>query len=201
MRNACCTPARVATAVDLANTWRPVRGEDDLGTLPQLRTFLVAHPPAGGRDASPPLTDADLAEVRAVRATVRAVLETAGTDADRAAEIVNAGLRHHRVVPMIRRDEDGWWADVVADADRPAAHLAAVTLGALAAVITTLGPGRLGVCAGSSCRATFADLSRNGSKQYCTRACAHRASVAAYRNRRRPAVGGPGGDSGRVVTD
>lgn len=200
MRNACYTPARVATAMDLANTWRPVRGEDDLETLPQLRTFLVDHLPAGERDVSPPLTDADLTEVRAVRATVRTVLETAGTDADRAAEIVNAGLRHHRVVPTIRRDEDEWWADVVADADRPAAHLAAVTLGALAAVITTLGPDRLGVCAGASCRATLVDLSRNGSKQYCTRTCAHRASVAAYRSRRRPAVGGPGGDSGGVVT-
>lgn len=107
MRNACYTPARVATAVDLANTWRPVRGEDDLETLPQLRAFLVDHLPAGERDVSPPLTDADLTEVRAVRATVRTVLQTAGTDADRSAEIVNAGLRHHRIVPTIRRDEDG----------------------------------------------------------------------------------------------
>ncbi|WP_200950412.1 CGNR zinc finger domain-containing protein [Nocardia sp. Root136] len=30
------------------------------------------------------------------------------------------------------------------------------------------------------------DLSRNGSKQYCTRTCAHRASVAAYRSRNSP---------------
>ncbi|MFJ8936475.1 CGNR zinc finger domain-containing protein [Streptomyces sp. NPDC102365] len=50
----------------------------------------------------------------------------------------------------------------------------------------TLGPARLGVCAGPTCRATFVDLSRNGSKQYCTRTCAHRASVAAYRSRRSP---------------
>ncbi|MFC9434497.1 CGNR zinc finger domain-containing protein [Nocardia sp. NPDC057030] len=30
------------------------------------------------------------------------------------------------------------------------------------------------------------DLSRNGSQQYCTRTCAHRASVGAYRSRRSP---------------
>ncbi|WP_374028469.1 CGNR zinc finger domain-containing protein [Streptomyces sp. NEAU-sy36] len=30
------------------------------------------------------------------------------------------------------------------------------------------------------------DLSRNGSKQYCTRTCAHRAGVSAYRSRRSP---------------
>ncbi len=186
MLNACNSPDRVATAVGLANTWRPVRGEDDLETVTQLRAFLDSHPPIAGRDVSRPLTDDDLAEARTVRETVRAVLETAGTDAARAAEIVNAGLRRHRVTPAIRQDDDEWWADVApADPDHPAAHLAAVTLGSLAAVITTLGPERLGVCAGPACRATFADLSRNGSKQYCTRTCAHRASVAAYRNRRR----------------
>lgn len=186
MLNASGSRDRVATAVDLANTWRPIRGEDDLETLPQLRTFLDGHPPAGGRESSWALTDDDLAEVRAVREAVRAVLERAGTDAAAAAEILNAGLRHHRVVPTIRRDEDGWAPDVTAaDPDRPAAHLAALTLGALAVVITTLGPDRLGVCAGQACRATFADLSRNGSKQYCTRTCAHRAGVAAHRSRRR----------------
>ncbi|MCF7548874.1 CGNR zinc finger domain-containing protein [Pseudonocardia sp. WMMC193] len=185
MLNARGSRDRVATAVDLANTWRPIRGEDDLASLPQLRTFLDGRLPGGGRE-SWALTDDDLAEVRAVREAVRAVLERAGTDAAGAAEILNAGLRHHRVTPTIRRDEDGWAADVTAaDPDRPAAHLAALTLGALAAVITTLGPDRLGVCAGQDCRATFADLSRNGSKQYCTRTCAHRAGVAAYRSRRR----------------
>ncbi|MFI2242560.1 CGNR zinc finger domain-containing protein, partial [Streptomyces chrestomyceticus] len=39
---------------------------------------------------------------------------------------------------------------------------------------------------GPTCRATFVDLSRNGSKQYCTRTCSHRASVAAYRSRLSP---------------
>ncbi|WP_433577614.1 CGNR zinc finger domain-containing protein [Nocardia brasiliensis] len=53
-------------------------------------------------------------------------------------------------------------------------------------MLATLGPARLGVCAGQNCRGTFVDLSRNGSKQFCTRTCAHRASVAAYRSRRSP---------------
>ncbi|WP_224392433.1 CGNR zinc finger domain-containing protein [Pseudonocardia sp. ICBG1293] len=186
MLDACYASTRIATAVDLANSLRPVRGEDDLETLPQLRAFLADHPTAGGPDVPHPLTDADLTEVRAVRETVRTVLETAARDAHAAAEVVNDGLRRHRVTPVVRHDGGRWRADLTADSDRPASHLAALTLGALAAVLTTLGPGRLGVCAGPACRATFADLSRNGSKQYCTRTCAHRASVAAYRRRRRP---------------
>ena len=91
------------------------------------------------------LDHTDLAEVRAVRETVRDVLERASTDVAGAVALINDGLRRSRATPA-----------------------------------------RLGVCAGPNCRGTFVDLSRNGSKQYCTRACAHRVSVAAYRSRNNP---------------
>ncbi|MFF9558894.1 CGNR zinc finger domain-containing protein [Streptomyces albus] len=183
----------VQTAVDLANTLRPVKGEDALETVEQLRDFLDDHPAAGPPSPAADqeagrrrLTRADLAEVRALRETVREVLERANADADAAAALINEGLRRSRATPVLRHEDDRWWTEVTSDADRCAAHLAATTLSALASVIATLGPARLGVCAGPTCRATFVDLSRNGSKQYCTRTCAHRASVAAYRSRRSP---------------
>lgn len=197
MLDACHSPSAIQTAVDLANTLKPIKGEDALETVEQLRDFLDDHSPA--RPAEPPssaadqgtgprrrLTRADLAEVRALRETVRAVLERASTDAVGAAALVNGGLRRSRATPVLRHDHDRWWTEVTSDSDRCSAHLAATTLGALASVIATLGPTRLGVCAGPNCRATFVDLSRNGSKQYCTRTCAHRASVAAYRSRHSP---------------
>ena len=121
-----------------------------------------------------------------MRETVRGVLERASTDAAGAADLINDGLRRSRATPALRHEHDRWWTEVTSDTDRCAAHLAATTLSALASVIATLGPTRLGVCAGPNCRATFVDLSRNGSKQYCTRTCAHRASVAAYRSRHSP---------------
>jgi predicted RNA-binding Zn ribbon-like protein len=183
MLDACYSPAAVETAVALANTLMPVKGEDALETVEQLRDFLDAHVPAG---ESPRPTRTDLAEVRAVRETVRGVLERAGTDPAGAADLLNDGLRRHRATPVLRHDQDRWWTEVTSDTDRAAAHLAATTLGALASVIATLGPTRLGVCDGPTCRATYVDLSRNGSKQYCTRTCAHRASVAAYRGRQNP---------------
>ena len=189
MLDACYSSSAVETAVDLANTLRPIKGEDALETVEQLRDFLDGHPPAAppgpATDQRRP-TPADLAEVRALRATVRAVLERAGTDPVGAAALVNDGLRRSRATPALRHDHDRWWTEVTSDTDRCAAHLAATTLSALATVIATLGPTRLGVCAGPSCRSTFVDLSRNGSKQYCTRTCAHRASVAAYRSRHSP---------------
>ena len=194
MQDACYSSSAVETAVDLANTLKPIKGEDALETVEQLRDFLDDHCPAGPGEppssATDPvtgprrrLTRVDLAEVRALRDTVRGVLEPASTDAVGAAALVNDGLRRSRATPALRHDHGRWWTEVTSDTDRCSAHLAATTLSALASVIATLGPTRLGVCAGPSCRATFVDLSRNGSKQYCTRTCAHRASVAAYRSR------------------
>ncbi|UOZ04029.1 ABATE domain-containing protein [Amycolatopsis sp. WQ 127309] len=185
MLDACYTDAAVQAAVDLANTWKPIKGEDALETVAQLRDFLDAHSGLVADQATGPrrLTGTDLAEVRTVRETVRAVLERAATDAAGAAALINDGLRRSRATPALRHDHDRWWTEVTAGTDRCSAHLAATTLSALAAVIATLGPARLGVCAGPNCRGTFVDLSRNGSKQYCTRTCAHRASVAAYRSR------------------
>ncbi|MEV4056196.1 CGNR zinc finger domain-containing protein [Amycolatopsis sp. NPDC049688] len=181
MLDACNISSAVRTAVDLANTVRPVKGEDLLETVEQLQDFLDGHSPepAGPRR----LTRTDLAEVRELRETVRAVLERASIDAAGAAALINDGLRRSGATPVLRHDRDRWWTEVVAGSGRCAAHLAATTLSALASVIATHGPARLGVCAGPACRGTFVDLSRNGSKQYCTRACAHRASVAAYRSR------------------
>ena len=194
MLDACYSSSAVETAVDLANTLRPIKGEDALETVEQLRDFLDDHAPAGppgsavDRGTGPRWrpTPADLAEVRALRETVRGVLERASTDAVGAAALLNDGLRRSRATPALRHDHDRWWTEVTSDTDRCSAHLAATTLSALASVIATLGPTRLGVCAGPSCRSTFVDLSRNGSKQYCTRTCAHRASVAAYRSRHSP---------------
>jgi predicted RNA-binding Zn ribbon-like protein len=193
MRDAYYDPAVVQTAVDLANTLRPIKGEDALETVEQLRDFLDEHPAAEPPNGAanhgagvPPLTHADLTEVRAVRGTVREVLERANADPVAAAALINDGLRRSRATPLLRHEDDRWWTEVTSDSDRRSAHLAASTLSALAAVIATLGPARLGVCAGPTCRATFVDLSRNGSKQYCTRTCSHRASVAAYRSRRSP---------------
>lgn len=193
MQDAYYSPLVVQAAVDLANTLRPIKGEDALETVEQLRDFLDDHPAAeppssAANQGTGPrhLTRADLAEVRALRETVREVLERANADAVEAAALINDGLRRSRATPVLRHEDDRWWTEVTSDTDRCSAHLAATTLSALASVIATLGPARLGVCAGPTCRATFVDLSRNGSKQYCTRTCAHRASVAAYRSRRSP---------------
>ncbi|MCD2195846.1 CGNR zinc finger domain-containing protein [Actinomycetospora endophytica] len=171
----------VDLAVDLANTLRPVKGEDLLDSVDALRVFLEEHLPT---DEAP--TADDLDAVRAVRATVREALERAADEPGEVARLVNDGLRECRAVPQLRPDGDGWRLETAPERRGYAPTVAVRTLDGLAAVLVELGPDRLGVCSSPTCRATFADLSRNGSKQYCSRGCAHRASVAAYRDRRRP---------------
>ena len=47
MLDACYSPSAVQTAVDLANTLKPIKGEDALETVEQLRDFLDDHSPVG----------------------------------------------------------------------------------------------------------------------------------------------------------
>jgi predicted RNA-binding Zn ribbon-like protein len=173
----------VDLAVGLANTLKPVTGEDLLDSVAALGVFLDRHLPDDARAAAP--ADDDLAAVRAVRATVREALERAADDPGHAARLVNVGLREHRARPQLLSDGDHWRLETTPEERGYAPVVAVRALDALAAVLVDLGPERLGVCSSPTCRATFADLSRNGSKQYCSRGCAHRASVAAYRDRRR----------------
>ncbi|WP_248965621.1 CGNR zinc finger domain-containing protein [Sphaerisporangium perillae] len=47
------------------------------------------------------------------------------------------------------------------------------------------GPDRFGQCEAHHCDAVYIDLTRNGSRRYCSAACTARAKTAAYRSRRR----------------
>jgi predicted RNA-binding Zn ribbon-like protein len=57
---------------------------------------------------------------------------------------------------------------------------------ALAVVLCDYGSARLGTCASEGCQEAFIDMSKNRRKRFCSEACAHRESVAAFRARRRP---------------
>lgn len=56
---------------------------------------------------------------------------------------------------------------------------------ALALIMDGYGPDRFGQCEASQCDAVYIDMTRNGSRRYCSGACTARAKTAAYRSRRR----------------
>lgn len=55
---------------------------------------------------------------------------------------------------------------------------------ALALIVDGYGPDRFGRCAAHQCDAVYVDLTRNGSRCYCSARCTARAKTAAYRSRR-----------------
>lgn len=56
---------------------------------------------------------------------------------------------------------------------------------ALALIVDGYGPDRFGQCEAHGCDAVYIDLTKNGSRRYCSPACTARAKTAAYRRRRR----------------
>lgn len=181
-------PVRLAT--DLVNTFSVVSGEDELTDPAALARFLADH----GRQVTAPPTEADLEEVRAHRALLREVFTA--PDERTAADQLNRLLVASHAVPRISGH-----GQVSRDDHRDGGHglhlhfesteagiadwVGAVCGMALAVVLCDYGKARFGICDADSCGDAYIDMSKNCSKRYCSEGCAHRASVAAFRARKR----------------
>ena len=173
------TDAPVTLAVDLVNTLQPVTGLDELTDLAALRAFLRSHEQDGRTGAR------DLEAVRRLRAELRGVF--AAGDAQAAGERINRVLEQAGATPRVSVHSGVphlHFQPTVANLANAIATAAAM---GLAVVLCDEGAGRLGICASQSCREAFVDMSKNRRKRFCSEACAHRESVAAFRARRRPA--------------
>jgi predicted RNA-binding Zn ribbon-like protein len=165
-------------AIDLANTLDPYLGEPE--RLPDdkaLRRFLGEH----GIDA--PANRHDLQRCRALRERLLHVMT-----APSAAELVdrlNAILAEVFTGAEVAARADGDWA--LALTPRPRLRvderLAAISLGELVDLISTLGPERIRICTAAPCREVFVDTSRNGGRLYCSRRCANRLNATRHRHR------------------
>jgi predicted RNA-binding Zn ribbon-like protein len=173
--------APIALAVDLVNSSSPVSGREDLADAGALARFLADHRIG---HLQPP-TDRELEQVRRVRTGLRAVFQA--PDQQTAARLLNRLLSDSRAGPRLT-DHDGspWHLHYTPPGTPLAARLAADAAMALAVVVAEQGFDRLRVCQGERCRDVFVDRSRNRSRRYCSpQVCGNRASVAAYRARRR----------------
>jgi predicted RNA-binding Zn ribbon-like protein len=172
-------PVRLAT--DLVNTLSPVTGRDELADPEALAQFLREH----GREFPAPPTQRDLTEVRAHRALLREVFTA--EDEPAAAELLNRLLMTSNVVPRIVGHDhgDGMHMHFESKEAGVADWIGAVCGMALAVVLCDYGKARFGICGSGSCEDAFIDMSKNRCKRYCSEGCAHRASVAAFRARKR----------------
>ena len=175
----------MATAVALVN--QLTGGIDGLHPLEAPRS-AAERPPATRRRPRPRRPPADRRRPRHVPCSwaedeLREVLVSCGMgDVDAAAAAVNALLRRSGAAPhLIRHDTEPWHLHFhSADAGVIAGWAAGYAMG-LAIVIGTGHADRLGVCTAQPCDRVYVDLSRNGTRRFCSTRCANRISVAARR--------------------
>jgi predicted RNA-binding Zn ribbon-like protein len=172
-------------ALDLANTVNGPRDgvlDDDFLRTPEDLAAWAVH--AGVADAAPPVDEAALTQVRALRAAIYAVFRAVaeGREPDPEALAVLAG-QHAAAVARAR---------LVPAADRFALTWDGEVLGPLAAAAVDLlrhGPlDRLKLC--DACPWLFLDTSRNHSRRWCSmNECGSRLKMRRYRARRRATEG------------
>ena len=136
-----------------------------------------------------PLTGHETDELTRLAGRLRQVFAAVdGEDLDLAAREVNGLLEEYRPQPYLaRHDGRTWQLHFHAPARGTEAAWGAGCATALAAVLASESWRRLGICSAPACDRVFVDLSRNGSRRFCSAACQNRTKAAALRARRRAA--------------
>ena len=173
------TEASLAFAVDLANTVAGATksGHDELSSPADLTALFTANRFSGRLDGD----DAELAEVRDTRELLRRIWTL---ERDDAAREINALLESALARPRLMRHDGFDWHLHATDPDAPLAERIRVEVAlALVDVIRTAESGRLRACAADDCAGLLMDLSRNGSKRFCSVRCGNRMNMVAFRER------------------
>jgi predicted RNA-binding Zn ribbon-like protein len=180
--------AVVTVAVQLANVLtpgqargRPYSPPPDSALPAAVTAALRAGSPAT-REVSAP----EAAEFPAIAVELRAVFDAvAAGRMDEAARQVNTLLEENGARPRLdRHDGEPWHLHFHGAGDSPVTGWAAGCGTGLAVVLGSELRSRLGVCTAARCDRVYVDLSRNGTRRFCSTACQNRTKAAAFRARR-----------------
>jgi predicted RNA-binding Zn ribbon-like protein len=156
-------------------------GRDELTTPDELAQLMSRYIWSGRVDRD----EAELHDIREARTLLRRVWLL---DRDDAVVAVNEMLRAAKALPQLARHDGLDWHIHATGLDAPFAERIRVEAAmALTDVIRMNEMGRLRECAAGGCTGLVLDLSRNGSKRFCTVRCGNRVNMTAFRERR----GGP----------
>jgi len=169
-------PQDLARLVSLLNTPGIDGGVDQLADLAGLAEWL-------GPDAATGATAADLEAARQLRAALRALAASnCGEPLDEVA--LAKAARWTARLPVSVQLMSGRSA-IVVSGDGPG-HVLGEVLASYARAVETGRWGRVKLCASPTCRWTFWDGSKNGSRRWCAmRLCGSRAKMRVYRQRAR----------------
>ena len=153
-------------------------GDDEIAEQHQLVAMLDHYDYTGRRDG-----DArELAEVQETRSLLRSIWTM---ERDAAVVEVNAMLSDAKALPQLVRHDDYDWHLHATDRDAPLAERIRVEVAlALVDVLRMDEMDRLRVCEADDCTGLLVDLSRNGSKRFCSVRCGNRMNMVAFRERR-----------------
>ena len=180
--------AVVTVVVRLVNLLAP--GESHgRGYLPPEGPELAALATStlrSGRPDTRELTAREAAELSDLAWLLRLVFaEVTAGRLDRAAEQVNELLATTGARPRLdKHDGEPWHLHFHGADDSLVTGWAAGCATGLAIVLGSDLHGRLGVCTADRCDRVFVDISKNGTRRFCSTACQNRMKAAAFRARR-----------------
>lgn len=176
----------VQVAVGLVNLLTPgfARGRDYLPPEDSARTEAVSsllRAGGGRRDVS----WEEAASFCFVAAELRGVFAAvASSSVDSAAELVNGMLTRTGARPVLERhDGEPWHLHFHAADNSMVNGWAAGCATGLAVVLGGELYDRLGVCTAPRCDRVYVDISRNGTRRFCSTSCQNRVKTAAFRAR------------------
>ena len=182
----------VAVAVSLVNTLTPGESHGRAYQPPvadELRA-AVAATLRSGRSSAPVVSVEEAAAIATLAAKLRAVFDSVGRDdIDGAARLVNDLLAATGARPQLdQHDGEPWHLHFHGSTDTLSQGWAAGCATGLAVVLGTELYDRLGVCTAARCDRVYVDVSRNGTRRFCSTSCQNRVKAAAFRARQ-PAAG------------
>src|ERR1700722_9405355 len=170
------TELSLSATAALVNTGRA--GAEEMPDVAALDEFIPRWQWTGSRTH----TEAELAAVLRLRGRLTRLWEMTDDDA---VALVNTLLADANALPQLVK-HDSWDSPIhAASPDAPLADRMAVDAAMAISDVIRVGEfGRLRVCAADDCEDVVIDLSTNRSRRFCSRTCANRVNVAAYRSRR-----------------
>ncbi|MCA5924162.1 CGNR zinc finger domain-containing protein [Curtobacterium oceanosedimentum] len=162
-------------------------GRDEIADPGQLAGFVDRFRFSGR-------VDGDAAELDAVR-SVRTLLRSAWTlPPDEMVAFVNDVLATRDARPRLtRHDGTDWHLHATPEDAALADRIAVEAAMALVDVVRSGRTGRLRECAATDCDGRLVDLSKNGSRRFCSVRCSNRTNTAAHRARKATRAAGTEG--------
>jgi len=179
--------AIVSAAVNLVNAVTPGEARGRTFEQPAGEDLQKAVSAAlrGRRPESPAISAADAAQLAQLAGWLRSVFDSIeGGDVDAAAITLNALLAETGARPQLdRHDGEPWHLHFHGHTDTAAQGWGAGCATGLAVVLGTDMYDRLGVCTAPRCDRVYVDVSRNGTRRFCSTSCQNRVKAAAFRAR------------------